>query len=678
MAVLVVATSVFGVAGPGVAPAQAQIVVPPEANILDGLRAGHPRLVLTPDGVTDLQARIAGDATAASLYAGVKARATALLGEPPLTYTKPDGFRLLETSRAAVRRLYDLGLVWLVEGDPAYAARGWAELEALIAFPDWNPIHFLDTAEMTHAVAVGYDWLYAALTPAQRTAVAQAIIDKGLTPGRMSYDGTAIAAVSYWTGVTHNWNNVVNGGLTIGALAVGDVDPDLASYVAHEALTRLPGAMANYAPDGAWPEGVSYWEYATEYTGYTIAALETALGSDLGLGDVPGFAQTGDVPVHMVGPTGQRFNWADDGEPRFAPSVPFLFRLAERFGRALDWQQAMDHTEPHALDVVWYRPAPGVPTDPPRDHLFSGVDVATMRSAWGDPAALFVATKGGTPAENHNQMDLGSFVLERGGQRFAIDLGRENYNLPGYWENWATGRRWTYYRSRAEGHNTLVVDADACEDQDPAADATIVRFAASEAAAFSVTDLSGAYHVPAQRGVGLFDRDRVVVRDELDLGVGADVEWAMHTRADVDIAPDGRTATLTQGGVVLEAHLDATTTGTFSIVDAVPAATSPNPDGQTPNTGVRKLVVRLTGAGATAIAVTFTDPGDPIGAEATTPLGAWTVPGTPTADVTRPATVTPTSASACDPVPETTTTTAVLSPAAVVPAAASVTPAFTG
>ncbi|MEZ5206001.1 MAG: hypothetical protein R2690_03235 [Acidimicrobiales bacterium] len=78
-----------------------------------------------------------------------------------------------------------------------------------------------------------------------------------------------------------------------------------------------------------------------------------------------------------------------------------------------------------------------------------------------------------------------------------------------------------------------------------------------------MTDLSGAYRLPARRGVGLFDRDCAVVRDELDLGAGAAVEWAMHTRRHHGGAPDGRSATLTQGGVVLEAHLDAATAGAF-------------------------------------------------------------------------------------------------------------------
>jgi hypothetical protein len=31
---------------------------------------------------------------------------------------------------------------------------------AAAAFSDWNPSHFLDVAEMTAALAIGYDWLY--------------------------------------------------------------------------------------------------------------------------------------------------------------------------------------------------------------------------------------------------------------------------------------------------------------------------------------------------------------------------------------------------------------------------------------------------------------------------------------------------------------------------------------
>ena len=54
---------------------------------------------------------------------------------------------------------------------------------AAAAFEDWHPPHFLDTAEMTNAVAIGYDWLYDVLTPEQRATLKTAIIEKGLKPG---------------------------------------------------------------------------------------------------------------------------------------------------------------------------------------------------------------------------------------------------------------------------------------------------------------------------------------------------------------------------------------------------------------------------------------------------------------------------------------------------------------
>lgn len=626
------------------------IVIPPESQVLSGLRAGHPRLIVTPDDLPALRQRIATDPTTAAMYAQVRARADALLAIPPVTYTKPDGFRLLEVSREVVRRMYDLGLVWLVEGDTTIAARAWDELAAVSAFSDWNPIHFLDTAEMTHAVAIGYDWLYSYLDASQRATVERALIEKGLTPARDSYAGTAPLLVSYWTFVDNNWNNVVNGGETMGALAIGDIDPQLASYVAREALRRLPVALANYAPDGGWPEGVSYWEYATEYTGYAITGLRSALGTDYGLSDVDGLERTGDVPINMTGPTGQRFNWADDGEPRYAPSVPFLFWLADRFGRTEYRTYELARAAPSALDVVWFNPAASPPMPVPRDRLFRGVDVATMRAAWDDPNAMFAATKGGRPGYNHNQLDAGSFVLDAFGERWAVDLGREDYNVPGYWENQPAGRRWTYYRSRAEGHNTLVLDPDPCEDQDPASANTIVKFAAANDGAFSITDLTNAYRgTPARRGVGLFDRSRVVVQDELRLARETDVWWFMHTRAAIELTDGGRTATLTQNGKTLRATLLAPSSGSFSVVEAAPLPSSPKPSENTPNAGLRKLAVNLRASGQTTISIAFD--GGSAALPAMVPLDQWGLAGADQSITTQPPVTTAAAANPCKGIP---------------------------
>jgi hypothetical protein len=53
----------------------------------------------------------------------------------------------------------------------------------------------------------------------------------------------------------------------------------------------------------------------------------------------------------------------------------------------------------------------------------------------------------------------------RRGVRWFVDLGADNYNLPGYFG----GQRWNYYRMRAESHNTLVLNPTDQPDQDPRA-----------------------------------------------------------------------------------------------------------------------------------------------------------------------------------------------------------------
>ena len=38
----------------------------------------------------------------------------------------------------------------------------------MAGYDNWNPEHFLDVAEMTMALSIGYDWLYEVLSPKNR------------------------------------------------------------------------------------------------------------------------------------------------------------------------------------------------------------------------------------------------------------------------------------------------------------------------------------------------------------------------------------------------------------------------------------------------------------------------------------------------------------------------------
>jgi hypothetical protein len=280
--------------------------LPSSTEIVARLRAGHPRLIATADDFARLKERVATDPVLREWHRKLRARAEKMLHAPVSRYEIPDGLRLLATSRRVLERTQTLALLYRLDGDVAFRDRCWRELEAAADYPDWNPKHFLDTAEMTHAFAIGYDWLYHTWTPAQRATLRRAMITKGLKPALAVYHSGG-----WWTKAAMNWNQVCNGGIGMGALAIGDEAPDLAEGFLHDAIQSLPLAMTQYAPDGAWAEGPGYWQYATEYTVMFLAALNSALGTDFGLSQIDGFSKAGLFPIYMTGPLQRTFNFAD-------------------------------------------------------------------------------------------------------------------------------------------------------------------------------------------------------------------------------------------------------------------------------------------------------------------------------------------------------------------------------
>lgn len=573
-----------------VRPAEAptEIGIPVTENFLTRLRPEHPRLIATASDFATLRVRLGEDSTLGDWFKKLKTDGDRMLTTEPSKYEIPDGLRLLSTSRRVLNRVQTLGLLRHLTGDINYTGRAWKELQAAAAFPDWNPRHFLDTAEMTHAFAIGYDWLYHDWIASERDTLRVAMIEKGIKPALELYRKN-----SGWTRARHNWNQVCNGGIGIGALALADVEPALAAEVLRGAVKSIQLPMHEFAPDGAWAEGPGYWNYATTYNCDFLAALETALGTDFGLGTMPGFAQAGMFPIYLTGPLGRTFNYADGGDSPIR--APHLFWMARRFKLQVyaAYQRAV--ASAHPLDLVWWRKEFQTTAHDtlPLDKHFRVADIVTFRGDWNDPQTSFVGFKGGDNKANHSNLDLGSFVLDALGVRWVVDLGADDYNLPGYFGK----QRWTYYRLRAESHNTLVLNPGTEPDQDPAAAAPISNFASQPDRAFAIADLSAAYAKHAQsvrRGLAMFDRRRqVLVQDEVRADRPAEVWWFLHTPAQVTVSDDGQSALLSLDGRRLQARLLGPAAARFTVRDAKPLPSSPQPEKQNPNCGIRKLAVQL-------------------------------------------------------------------------------------
>lgn len=592
----------------------------PAGDVLSTLDRGHPRLMLKDEDLGRLKSGLSRDGALQKCWRDVRRQADGCLGRAPLVYRKI-GPRLLSVSRECLGRIYALALAYRWTGDERYAAKARENLLEVCAFADWNPSHFLDTAEMSHAVGVGYDWLYDCLDASTRATIRTALIEKGLKPGLDVYAGKG-----WWTTSQYNWNQVCNGGMIVGALAIAETDPDYARQIVPAAVKSLPLALKSYGPDGAWGEGPGYWNYATHYTAYGLTALQTALGNTFGLLDVEGLSQAGEFPVYTTGPTGLYLNFADVGERSARRPMACMFWLARTFDSPLcayAEHEEIARRSASAGHLIWYVAKPAAAAARrDLDRYFRGnVEVATMRSAWDDPEALFVGVKAGYNQVNHGHLDLGTFELDALGVRWARDLGSDDYNLAGYWDSKPGGRRWSYYRLNSASHNICVLGG---EDQDALAKSTFRKLPTSDAQPAAIIDLTGAYKGFARsalRGVTMVEgRRAVLVQDEFDITGPCDIAWGMTTDADI-VVEGGPAAVLKLEGKELRVRILSPAEAEFSIGSA---EQSPP---QKRNAGVKRLMLTLPqAAGQVRIAVLFApawEDGNAVERAEVKPLGQW-------------------------------------------------------
>lgn len=595
--------------------------VPEPGRVLDTLIPGHPRLMLDDVRLTEIKRLRESDSVLDTCIRDVMAKADAILDKPVLSYTPHEGRRLLSVSSECINRMYTLGIAWRLTGDNRYAEKAVQDLLAVCELENWTPslaiiyplqekhrqyekrygqpsYSFLDVSETCHAVGIGYDWFYHFLSEDTRETVRTNLIQKGLNLGIQSYTGigSPTGTKAAWIAYEHNWNLVCNGGLIIGALAIADTDPEIAGIIIPSAVESLPRALITYGPDGAWPEGPSYWNYATSYAVFGLAALESALGTDFGLSDIPGLSETGYYPLHTAGPTGMYLNFADSPENNILRSSPCLFWLARRFDRA--YMSDMEHLmlgERGAgpLHLAWYVPPSGRTSYHLKRnlHLRGPVELALFRSALNDPEALFVGVKAGDNTFNHSHLDLGNFELDALGVRWVRDLGRDDYSLPGYFDFYyltgkTGGKRWSYYRNSSHSHSVPLLNG---ENQNELAGASFITFRSGSDRSLVTVDLGEAYNAYALktvRGVAMVgERRAVLVQDEFELRGMTDITWGMTTDADIEL--QGEIAVLKLKGKELKARILSPSGLAFD----VESAEQEPPENM--NDGVRRLVVRL-------------------------------------------------------------------------------------
>ena len=576
----------------------------------------HPRLhVRGPAGLAALRADPSPRATL--LRNRVVSAAKEKLSQALTTLGKDAANKRLTGDTTASSVIILCAAAYRFSDDVRFAARARDEMLSVCAQGannGWVPSHYLGVAEVLRGLAFGYDWLYDALTPDERTTIRNAIITYGYG-GMSGWKG--------WDTNVNNWSQVCWQGVSAAALAIYEDDPLRSETLLARCVKGLLPSLAVFAPHGSYPEGPGYWNYGTRLFCLLLDQFETSLGTTFGLYELPGISETGGYPVIMRGPSGKVFNYSDGGESlsSFLTSEIYLARKALRpdWARSeastldadlrgtssilgenalwtLLWGDQLDATVPNQTPLEWF----GAGTNP----------VAVLRES-NQPHAMYLGIKGGSPASSHGHMDVGSFVFDMDGPRWASDLGSQNYaslevlgtSVINLWNFTQSSTRWNVFRLNALSHNLVTING---APQQVAANVPIRSTQSGEVSAAEL-DLSSIYGTSvctSARRTFTMDRPnrRLRIGDTFaGLAAGVELRWALTTKATVR-SITGDVIHLFLNGSCLDIAMNASVPGTWSVEDI---STGPNSWDCT-NTGYRQIVYTTVAPSTRAVTLEAT------------------------------------------------------------------------
>ena len=509
----------------------------------------------------------------------------------------------------------NLGLAYRVTKDKRYSDACFLYMKAVAEYTNWNAggTAPLNMGACSRNVGLGYDLIYDAMTDEQKNEIVKGAVKNCFNVMQGSPN----------TG-TNNWNPVINGGIAILACAMADEEPEIAFEIVRQSVANIPISLAEYYPDGGFPEGPSYWAYMLDYFAEFLAAIDYTFGNDYGLGDFKGISATGFYPVYLQGPDKSiRFKYGDDRTPNIASKA--LFFLARRFDNPVFARYQLECAKSlnnyMTIAPYWYHEdsvfgdgGTSVYEGLPKDRVFDGQSpVGTMRSSWDDENALFTGFKAGFAQTSHADLDIGTFSFAANGVEWGCELkGSSDYVHPGYYSLFRMSR-YLYYERSVQGHNTLLFNPGRSYPniefgQEPNSYSTIEKSDFTEGKApYVILDISDAYRryaASVRRGISLINNRReFLIQDEIRSSGSNTVYWFMHTLADIEV--NGREAILTQGDKRLYCKILSPGDASFEVMDAKPLPMTATAGGYDikNNRDYKKLSVKCNYKGSTTLSI---------------------------------------------------------------------------
>jgi len=542
--------------------------------------SGHPRIIFTPENTAGLLSLRQKDAECAEI-----ARQAIQLADETLGSDWFRDFPPSDTDEAIcpfvfaqyAQYLHNLAFAFMLTGDEKYLAAK-ERLVALASYPPGGKASPEGvgaankfSTKITEHLGVAFDWLYDALSEAERDAIIHSLDWRighimnsysWLHEGCVRPNGIAISPGS------HPWENIT--WTLTGALAVAE-HSEAARQFAKLGLNYLAGVANGYGPDEGWNEGVSYsnWKFSSLVATTMYAAMTLP---ELHLERNRFFHRMGEFFLHLCPLGGMRPGWGDmayqyryyeRGQLAYFRKLAYLTGNASLLAAWHEWRDALDSRQvrplklgdPEIYEITSY-PRPWV--EYALRHFFPEPRSGSTPRSRIYPVAGWAMSYSEPPGTLKSFRDGVGFVLNcrpRGGYSHS-HRSNGSFELYAYGKAIATGGGSKSNSDKvarsSQSYNTVLIDGRGQSEvsgspEHPNA-GRLVAWKETPELTYVCADVRNAYveHPQLERFFRhfLFVRNRYfVVFDDLSLRQGSEpavFSWLYHIQPDasIGIGPD--------------------------------------------------------------------------------------------------------------------------------------------
>lgn len=513
---------------------------PAVAALTERMPEGHPRLFFRPEDI--LRLRAAADAELAGQWAKLRARADALLADPPDSSEPPlypEGMksrddkwmRIWWGNRTRVIAVADgaatLAFVYSVSGDERYAR---AARDLLLAMCEWDPdgstaYTYNDEAAMPalYMTSRAYDWAYAALSREDRDRIAAMM----RTRGQQTFN--------YLRKRRHLWRPYASHSNRawhfLGEVAVafyGEI-PEAETWLDYAMTVFYTAYPAWSASDGGWHEGVSYWASYIRRFMYWADVMRAAFGIDVF--ERPFFRRTGYYGMYIL-PPGTRHGGFADMAPtakarRIAPVMALLAVGAQNPHWLWHAEQAGFRGLDGYLGFLFAWRGTGLESQPPAQLpssiCFRGVGIASLNTNVLDGTRnvqlLFKSSPMGSISHGFNANN--AFHLNVRGRPMLVNTGRRDLHGTPHHREWM-------WQTRSQ--NAILVNGKGQRSHSPHAKGRIIEFETSPEVDVVVGEAGDSYDDLDRwtRRIVFFKPHVFVIHDVLEAPAPSTYQWLLH------------------------------------------------------------------------------------------------------------------------------------------------------